>query len=268
MTYLYINSNEFDAESAIELMRSKWHYSIYLSAFYVVTIFSLKSFMQNRNPSNLRLPLFLWSGSLAIFSIIGSYKVVSGFIRMWQDKGLHYVTCNSWSFYHPDTKFWIWAFVISKAPELCDTYFIVLRKGKLIFLHWYHHITVLIYTTFTYAYPVGCGVWFIAINYSIHAIMYSYYAIKATGAVRIPKFINVIITALQIIQMIIGTLVNIYIAYVMKVLKQDCHNFDSNIIASFLMYLSYFFLFSIFFYNSYLQKGSSKHVAYSQSKKD
>lgn len=43
-----------------------------------------------------------------------------------------------------------WAFCFSKLPELVDTVFIVLRKQPLIFLHWYHHASVLIYCWFSY----------------------------------------------------------------------------------------------------------------------
>ena len=43
---------------------------------------------------------------------------------------------------------WTYLFTMSKVPELMDTVFIVLRKQPLIFLHWYHHITVLIFTWF------------------------------------------------------------------------------------------------------------------------
>ena len=37
---------------------------------------------------------------------------------------------------------WTWLFIASKIPELGDTAFIVLRKQKLIFLHWYEFKTV------------------------------------------------------------------------------------------------------------------------------
>jgi hypothetical protein len=43
-------------------------------------------------------------------------------------------------------------FCISKVPELIDTLFIVLRKQKLIFLHWFHHATVLIYSWYRYVF--------------------------------------------------------------------------------------------------------------------
>jgi len=59
-------------------------------------------------------------------------------------------------------------FCISKVPELIDTLFIVLRKQKLIFLHWFHHATVLIYAWYSYHDWTASGRWFVFMNYTVH----------------------------------------------------------------------------------------------------
>ncbi len=83
--------------------------------------------------------------------------------------------CNFLSFIENNRVcgFWTWMFILSKVPELGDTVFIVLRKQKLIFLHWYHHVTVLLYTWYSFAGFVAPGRWFITMNYMVHSIMYS-----------------------------------------------------------------------------------------------
>ena len=44
-----------------------------------------------------------------------------------------------------------------KIPELIDTVFIVLRKKPLIFLHWYHHVTVVLYCWHSFAQRSSAG---------------------------------------------------------------------------------------------------------------
>lgn len=39
---------------------------------------------------------------------------------------------------------------VIQVAELLDTVFIVARKRPLLFLHWYHHISVLVYTWHAY----------------------------------------------------------------------------------------------------------------------
>jgi len=144
-------------------------------------------------------------------------------------------------------------FVLSKLPELIDTLFIVLRKQELIFLHWYHHATVLIYCFYSYPDFTASGRWFMTMNYLVHSMMYSYYACKAMR-MRVPKFVSQMITTGQIVQMIFGCYVN-YVAYDMKVNSNaECGNSFENIKYSSLMYLSYFVLFANFFIQAYIVK--------------
>ncbi|CAN0106833.1 unnamed protein product, partial [Phaeothamnion confervicola] len=96
---------------------------------------------------------------------------------------------------------WTQAFIFSKIPELGDTVFIVLRKKPLIFLHWYHHVTVLLYCWHSYYEQTTYGLYFIAMNYSVHAVMYLYYALAAVGIKLCKPYY---ITTLQISQMFVG----------------------------------------------------------------
>lgn len=132
-----------------------------------------------------------------------------------------------------------------------DTLFIVLRKQRLLFLHWYHHITVLLYSWYSYKDHVAGGGWFMTINYTVHAFMYSYYAARAAGA-RVPKPFAMLITAMQIAQMLAGLSV---LGLVYR-WKHDVHCVSTlhNIAYGSAMYLSYLLLFSVFFYQSYLKR--------------
>ena len=95
-----------------------------------------------------------------------------------------------------------------QVPELGDTIFIVLRKQKLIFLHWYHHITVLIYCWYSFSQYTAPARWFVVMNFIVHSIMYTYYALKAMR-VKLPKMLSIFITSCQIIQMIFGLFITI-----------------------------------------------------------
>ncbi|KHJ82981.1 GNS1/SUR4 family protein [Oesophagostomum dentatum] len=92
---------------------------------------------------------------------------------------------------HPNdvAAFWSFLFAISKVVELGDTMFIVLRKKPLIFLHYYHHAAVLIYTVHSGAEHTAPGRAFISMNYLAHSAMYTYYAIVAYG-LRLPKWVG------------------------------------------------------------------------------
>ena len=130
-----------------------------------------------------------------------------------------------------------------------DTIFIILRKQKLIFLHWYHHITVLLYSWYSYKDVVAGGGWFMTMNYSVHSVMYSYYALRAAGF-RVSRKFAMFITLSQILQMLVGCVINYLVFQWMQ--HDQCHSHFQNIFWSSLMYLSYFVLFCHFFFEAYI----------------
>lgn len=132
--------------------------------------------------------------------------------------------------------------------------FIVLRKQRLIFLHWYHHITVLLYAFYTYKERPAGGCWFVVMNFAVHSFMYSYYTLKAAG-INPPRPCAMLITAMQTLQMALGLMI-IGLVYLWRT-DTFCQCSNSVLIWGFLMYFSYLVLFSIFFYQSYLRRGKA-----------
>lgn len=237
------------------------HYSLYASVVYVVTIFSIQRWMKDRQKLDLRGPLFLWSLTLAVFSLATTIVSLPKFLHYWYLYGFERVSCDCVIFDDPRTGLWAFLFVFAKILELGDTIFIVLRKQKLIFLHWYHHITVMCYGwNFSYSHRICYTQSFMSMNCFIHSIMYGYYAVRAQGRYRPPLGVNMMITLLQLIQMIIGTYVNLYIYYRRTIdpnwycdgKAEKEHHY---VYFSLAMYFSYFVLFAHFFYVTYVSKG-------------
>lgn len=234
----------------MQSLKKHWKIAFYISLFYILTIFSLKYYMARRQAYSLKLPLILWNAGLAIFSFLGAYRTLPEFIYVVTEKGFKYSVCVE-TFSYGVTGFWLWMYILSKPFELIDTVFLILRKREVIFLHWYHHLSVLLIVWFnTTEYP-STSRWFATINYSIHAVMYTYYLIMALKIVYMPKIISMMITSMQIIQMIIGVYIN-YKAYQYKLNGESCNVSYLNIYLVFLMYFSFFYLFSKFFLDKYI----------------
>lgn len=252
---VYDFERRFDERRAFEWMQENWRSSFMFCGLYAALVFAGQHYMRERPKLNLRRPLVLWSLSLAIFSIIGAIRTGFYMTHILTTSGFRQSVCDNSFYSAPVTKFWAYAFVLSKAPELGDTVFIVLRKQRLIFLHWYHHITVLLYSWFCYKDLVAGGGWFMTMNYTVHSVMYTYYTIRAAG-LRVPRFCAMIITVLQILQMVMGlAVVAMVYSWVHEV---HCPSNMYNITCGSLMYLSYLILFGMFFYESYLKDPSGK----------
>jgi elongation of very long chain fatty acids protein 6 len=205
------------------------------------------------NPWSVKPFLILWNVCLAIFSIIGAYHLVPVLIHKIQQDSLYEAICVGPDWYLGGaTGFLLTLFIYSKFAELLDTIFLIIRKKEIIFLHWFHHVTVLLFCWHSFHVSTATGLWFAAINYFVHSIMYTYYALAIYGFKPVFK-LAIYITTIQIVQMILGISVILYAAYTQIVLGSPCNVDPVNWKLGLAMYASYFVLFSLLFYQKYFQ---------------
>ncbi|KPP56667.1 elongation of very long chain fatty acids protein 6-like [Scleropages formosus] len=158
----------------------------------------------------LERPLVLWSLSLATFR---------GFRQSVYDQSF----CSG-----PISKFWAYAFVLSKAPELGTVTrwsFYCASSGSSSCTG--STISVVLYSWSSYK----------------DQFMHIYYAMRAAG-MHVPPLCAVVITTAQILQMAMGLAVS-GLAYCW--IQDGCPSYLDNIVLVFLMYLTYLLLFSLFF---------------------
>jgi elongation of very long chain fatty acids protein 6 len=231
---------------------------------YMVMIGLGQLYFQNRSRWQWRYTLALWNLFLAAFSGLGMMRTLPQLIHNLTTLSIRDNLCLNpqATFGSGSTGLWVQLFVLSKFPELLDTFFIVIHKKPLIFLHWYHHITVLLYCWHSYVTTSPPGIFFVVMNYSVHASMYFYYFLMAVHLK--PKwFPAVLITMFQISQMIVGVIVTVVAFYYYTKHKQDgsCQIEAENNTAAFGMYGSYLFLFLQFFIGRYMQTTGTKKVS-------
>lgn len=246
----------FNYSSYLEWHMKLWPLVYPVIALYLASIFFIQKWMVNRPAYSLKKPLLIWNTCLALFSVWGATRSVPELMNTIKSKGLRDAICESPAM-SSAYSLSVAAFILSKFLELGDTMFIVLRKQKLIFLHWYHHVTVLFCVCFTVNYPLSTLRWYVSTNYTVHSVMYTYYALKAMKF-TVPKFIAILITTGQMVQMVIAFTITWYAANE-KVHGRQCNVDVRNILLGLICYGSYFYLFGRFFYFAYCVKREKKN---------
>jgi len=254
---LYLPFEKFyDPSSKLIYMQDHPMIPIWACIGYVVFIVIGRAYMAKNPAWSWRKILAAWNFSLSLFSWIGAFRTAPQLYYNLVTYPLRTNMCdNPASLYGSgSTGLWVQLFVLSKFPELLDTFFIVIHKKPLIFLHWYHHITVLLYCWHSYVTTSPSGLFFVVMNYSVHAVMYGYYFLMAIK--MRPKWFNpIVVTFMQLSQMFIGVGVTIVAFYYYNnpVEGKVCHIRKENNVAAFLMYGSYFYLFAQFFVARYFK---------------
>ena len=233
---------------------------------YATCCMSGQKWMRNRTSFNVSLALSVWNAILALFSIYGAVRTVPHLLYRIGTVAYEDTICED-----PCTAFGSGAaglatqvFVLSKVPELLDTAFLILKKKPITFLHWYHHITVLLYCWNSYLTESSTGLYFVAMNYTVHSIMYSYYCLQ-TLRILPSWFPAYLITILQIAQMFVGALVVLSSAYFyvfggIKYAPGECNDHPSNIVSGGVMYASYLYLFVQFAIKRFVRRAGAERA--------
>ncbi|CAE8666492.1 unnamed protein product [Polarella glacialis] len=247
---------DFKGQVWIDYTQEHAEIPVFATVFYLAIVFYLPGLLE-KCEIKLRLNwmMIAWNLILAVFSIVGTVRTVPHLLRGLQSQGFEATVCTDPGLWYLDgpTGLWVGLFIYSKLPELMDTVFLVLRRRPVIFLHWFHHCTVLLYCWHSYHNRIGPGLWFAAMNFSVHSIMYTYYAAMAGqwGRSLYTTFAP-LITTLQILQMVGGMVVCVtaarrHMAGGAQVCAVDAANYKLGLA----MYSSYFILFFLLFWNKY-----------------
>ncbi|CAG2173516.1 unnamed protein product, partial [Oppiella nova] len=228
----YLRKQKHNFDDYVEIMHQKWHYSVYISIGYIILIPILKQWMKYRGkPYNLRTLLTFWNSFLAVFSIIGVIRCLPEFAYILSTKGFTASFCQSDYYKDLRLNWWYLFFVWSKVIELIDTLFILLRNGKLLTLHWIHHVLTLCYSWYVFGDVPATARWMVGMNFIAHSLMYTYYALKAMR-ISIPLVI--------------------IIEY--KNTGIPCDASLSVVTSGLALYTLFLLMFTNFFINSYLRK--------------
>lgn len=195
--------------------------------------------MQDRKKFDLRYPLFCWNMMLSLVSGVAAWIVLVDLVGELSRKDVVTTLCDH-SIYTKWSAIAVAYFNATKIFEWGDTIFLIVRKRRVIFLHWFHHLLTMVYcwhaSLFSYRADAS-GFFFAGMNLFVHAVMYLYFALAAID-IKLPY--SVLITVLQTGQMVCGV---ILLALTPKCADSWRENWHGNCIAVF-MYAVYLYLFA------------------------
>jgi len=208
---------------------SAWYIPVGTAVVYLLLVFGLRDFMKNRDKiSSLGyLPLIHNFNSLCI-SVLSLTGMLYYFIQLnithnW-DPNITFcdpqrVAVNKGGLY-----FFIYLFYLSKYYDLLDTFIIVLRKGKLMVLHvWHHFITVILVWSCLQTYvPVQWSAEIL--NAFVHVPMYYFYL---NCELKREIWWKRYLTLLQIFQFVTVNGLHLTSFYFHYVLGKNCSSFDT-----------------------------------------
>ncbi|KAK4515996.1 Pre-mRNA-splicing helicase BRR2 [Mucor velutinosus] len=239
--------------------------SVILSCIaYFVILFGGREWMKNHPPFKLQKLFQLHNLLLTVVSAALLMLVVEQIFPQLYHHGLLYAICSPRNWTQKLELLYYLNYLV-KYWELIDTVFLVLKKKKLEFLHYYHHslTMVLCYTQLNGQTTVS---WVpITLNLMVHVLMYYYYFRTAAGAkIWWKKYL----TTLQIIQFVIDLGIvyfctYTYFSYTYIPILPDwgsCAGTETSALFGCALLSSYLLLFINFYRLTYKQNKQHQHT--------
>jgi hypothetical protein len=176
---------------------------------YFLVIFGGQHLMTSHQPFKLSLLSKIHNLLLTVGSGLLLVLFAENILPMVMEHGLFYAICDTRAWTQP-LELLYYINYLFKYYELIDTVFLVLKKKKLDFLHYYHHSMTLV-LCFTQLQGHTSVSWtIIMLNLLVHVIMYYYYLLTCFG---LRVWWKQYLTTLQIVQFVIDLGFVYYCAY-------------------------------------------------------
>mmetsp|Transcript_1838 Transcript_1838/g.6564 ORF Transcript_1838/g.6564 Transcript_1838/m.6564 type:complete len:269 (+) Transcript_1838:84-890(+) len=242
-----------EGESIFTTYEQMWscasYFLIVVGILYIPAWRGLQAAMRGADLTawNLRYLKALHNLIMCVYSTIGGVYVLIMFFDTYSGSFTESACVDSWSRHRYANHILIFCF--SKLFELPETFYMVLERKPVAFLHWYHHIVTYTFCCITLLFDNPGSIWFALMNLWVHAVMYFYYTLVTITGGRYSWAI--IITIMQIAQMFVGFAVTVIYTF-------QCPRVGewSQVVAWYgmVMYGSYIYLFMDFFVKRYIFK--------------
>ncbi|CAM0141983.1 Fatty acyl-CoA elongase/Polyunsaturated fatty acid specific elongation enzyme [Umbelopsis sp. WA50703] len=231
---------------------------------YLVVIFGGQALMREQSPFKFKVLFQIHNLLLTAVSFILLVLLIEELIPIVAKNGIFYAICSPQAWTQKLELLYYLNYLV-KYWELFDTVFLVVKKKKLEFLHWFHHsmTALLCYTQLVGSTTVS---WVpIVLNLTVHVLMYWYYFRTAGGAkIWWKKYL----TTMQIIQFVIDLFVIYFctythFAYTYSSLPTlgDCSGSENAAYFGCALLSSYLLLFINFYAKTYQKKAADKKAA-------
>uniref|UniRef100_A0A8R1I6A8 Elongation of very long chain fatty acids protein n=2 Tax=Caenorhabditis japonica TaxID=281687 RepID=A0A8R1I6A8_CAEJA len=230
----------------------KKHFGLFvqITIAYLLLVLATLLLMRNRKRFKLQYPLMVWNFALSIFSFYGSYVMLSAMVKTIRALGLYACACNEFSKMSPAAEHWLFLTVLLKALEFGNTFFLVLRKKPLSFLHVYHHVLAFLFLAHVYQTTSSLIRCIVIVNLLFNGFMYAYYFIRSMK-IKLSIKAKALATSVYFVQLSLYSIcfVTIYLAN----RRYSCDTPKLLLYTASGICFSYFVLFMFFFAKKYLR---------------